>query len=82
MYRKEVNAQSPLRILERSIHGGLGKGKLGVVMARAGTGKTACLVQLGLDDLMRDKNVLHIALGGQTHISASRRRLAADSNLA
>lgn len=63
MYRKEVNAQSPLRILERSIHGGLGKGNLGVVMARAGVGKTAFLVQLGLDELMREKDVLHVALG-------------------
>ncbi|MFT7623242.1 MAG: hypothetical protein ACI9WU_002421, partial [Myxococcota bacterium] len=66
MYRKEINAQSPLRILEASFHGGLGAGNLGVVMARAGVGKTACLVQIGLDDLMRDRNVLHIALGGQT----------------
>ena len=39
MYRKEVNRSSPLRILERSIHGGLGPGNLGVVMARAGVGK-------------------------------------------
>ncbi len=62
MYRKEINEQSPLRILEKSIHGGLGKGNLGVIMARAGVGKTACLVQVGLDDLMRDGKVLHIAL--------------------
>jgi len=63
MYRKEVNEQSPLRILERSIHGGLGKGNLGVVMAGAGVGKTACMVQIGLDDLMRGRGVLHIAIG-------------------
>ncbi len=63
MYAKEVNEHSPLRILEKSIHGGLGKGNLGVVMARAGVGKTAALVQIGLDDLMRDKDVLHVALG-------------------
>ncbi len=62
MYRKQVNAHSPLRILEESIHGGLGRGNLGVVMARAGVGKTACLVQIALDDLMREKPVLHIAL--------------------
>jgi KaiC/GvpD/RAD55 family RecA-like ATPase len=62
MYRKEVNAQSPLRILDKSIHGGLGPGNLGVVMARAGVGKTACLVQIGLDDLMRERAVLHVAL--------------------
>jgi hypothetical protein len=63
MYRKQVNEQSPLRILEKSIHGGLGKGNLGVVMARAGVGKTACLVQIGLDDLMRERGVFHVALG-------------------
>jgi KaiC/GvpD/RAD55 family RecA-like ATPase len=62
MYRKEVNEHSPLRILDKSIHGGLGKGNLGVVMARAGVGKTACLVQIGLDDLMRDRSVLHLSL--------------------
>ncbi|ACY13187.1 AAA family ATPase [Haliangium ochraceum] len=62
MYRKEVNEHSPLRILDKSIHGGLGKGNLGVVMARAGVGKTACLVQIGLDDLMRDRPVLHLTL--------------------
>jgi hypothetical protein len=62
MYRKEVNEQSPLRILEQSIHGGLGKGNLGVIMARAGVGKTASLVQIGLDDLMRERSVLHVAL--------------------
>jgi hypothetical protein len=63
MYHKELNAQSPLRILERSIHGGLGRGHLGVVMARAGVGKTACLVQIGLDELMRQRPVFHVALG-------------------
>ncbi len=62
MYRKEVNAQSPLRILDKSIHGGLGPGNLGLVMARAGVGKTACLVQIGLDDLMRERSVLHVTL--------------------
>jgi KaiC/GvpD/RAD55 family RecA-like ATPase len=62
MYHKEVNAQSPLRILEKSIHGGLGKGNLGVVMARAGVGKTACLVHIGLDDLMRERPVVHVTL--------------------
>ncbi len=79
MYRKEVNAQSPLRILERSIHGGLGKGNLGVVMAPAGVGKSACLVQIGLDDLMREKAVLHLAVGQSVeHVSAWYDALFAD----
>jgi len=63
MYRKEINEQNPLRILEQSTKGGLGPGNLGVVMARAGVGKTAFLVQIGLDDAMRERSVLHIALG-------------------
>ena len=63
MYRKEINAQSPLRILEASLHGGLGRGNLGVIMARAGVGKTACLIQFALDDLMRERKVLHVAIG-------------------
>ena len=63
MFRKEVNVGSPLRVLDKSLHGGLGKGNLGVVMARAGVGKTTVLVQIGLDDLMRDRTVLHVALG-------------------
>ena len=71
MLCKEVNENSPLRILESSTHGGLGPGKLGVVMARAGVGKTAFLVQIGLDDAMRERPVLHIALGQDLgHVSS------------
>lgn len=62
MYRKDVNERSPLRLLDRTIHGGLGPGNLGVVLARAGVGKTAFLVQLGLDDLLRERNVLHVSV--------------------
>lgn len=62
MYRKDVNERSPLRILEKSSHGGLGRGNLGVAMARAGVGKTAFLVHVALDDLMRDRKVLHVSL--------------------
>jgi hypothetical protein len=38
-------------------------GGLGVVMARAGVGKTAFLVRLGLEELQHSRNVLHVALG-------------------
>ena len=37
-------------------------GNFGAVLARAGVGKTALLVQLGLNALLRQKNVLHISL--------------------
>ena len=32
MYRKEMNERSPLRIFERSIRGGLGRGNIGLVI--------------------------------------------------
>lgn len=63
MYTKEINERSPLRVFEKSIHGGLGKGNLGVVMSRAGVGKTAFLIGVAMDDLMRGRKVLHVSCG-------------------
>ncbi len=40
----------------------LPEGGFGAVLARAGVGKTALLVQLALNSLLRGKNVLHISL--------------------
>jgi hypothetical protein len=57
------NSRSPLRILEQSSHGAVRPGDLGVVMARAGVGKTAFLVQVGIDHALREKPTLHIAFG-------------------
>ncbi len=62
MFRKEVNERSPMRVFESSMHGGLGKGNLGIVVSRPGVGKTALLVQIALDDVLRDRKVLHISL--------------------
>jgi hypothetical protein len=62
MHRKDLNERSPLRLLEKSIHGGLGRGNIGVVAARRGLGKSAVLVGIALDDLMRGRKVLHVAL--------------------
>ena len=61
MYAKQINERSPLRVFERSIHGGLGPGNLGVVLSRPGVGKTSFLVGIALDDLMRNE-VFHVAL--------------------
>jgi hypothetical protein len=63
MYRKELNDRSPLRVFEQSIHGGLGPGNIGVAVGRRGVGKTAFLVGVALDDLMRGRKVLHVTLG-------------------
>ena len=62
MYRKELNERNPLRLFEHSIHGGLGRGNIGVVVARHGIGKTAFLVGIALDDAMRGRKVLHVSL--------------------
>src|SRR5947209_5856653 len=62
MYRKELNERNPLRLFEHSIHGGLGPGNVGVVVARHGIGKTAFLVGIALDDAMRGRKVLHVSL--------------------
>lgn len=61
-YSRELNDRSPLRVLEQSIHGGLGPGNLGVVCAGHGAGKSAFLVGVALDVLMRGSQVLHVAL--------------------
>ena len=66
MHRKEINERSPVRVLEASIRGGLGPGKIGVVIARHGVGKTAFLVGVALDDLMRGRMVLHVSLEQDT----------------
>src|SRR5262245_18491271 len=62
MVVKKVHERSPLRVFERSIHGGLGTGNVGVVLSRPGMGKTAFMVGIALDALMRDRKVFHVAL--------------------
>ena len=62
MYKKYLNARSPLRLLEKGLHGGLGVGNLGVVLAGHGVGKTAFLVGVALDELLRAGRVLHVCI--------------------
>ena len=54
--------RSPRTLLERDGHPGPGAGKLGLVMARAGVGKTAFLTGLGVDALLSGQKVLHISI--------------------
>ncbi|MGV8039024.1 MAG: hypothetical protein AB2L07_02750 [Thermoanaerobaculaceae bacterium] len=54
--------RSTRTLLERDGYPGPGPGRLGLVMARAGVGKTAFLVGIGLDALLAGQNVLHISL--------------------
>ena len=59
---KDFMKVSPLKILEKSSEKALGRGNLGVLMARAGVGKTACLIHIALNRLFREGRLVHICL--------------------
>jgi len=59
--KEELIKRSPLRVLEKSISGGLGKGNVGVLASRKGVGKTACLVHIAADKLIQDQHVIHVS---------------------
>jgi len=61
----DLFGQSPMSTLSASIRGGLAPGQLGMVMARAGVGKSAFLVHIALGHLMRGTEVLHVSLQDQ-----------------
>jgi hypothetical protein len=54
--------RSPRTLLERDGYPGPGPGRLAVVMSRAGVGKTAFLVGIGIDAMFSGQKVLHVAL--------------------
>jgi len=61
MIKSEFIKKSPLRILEKSLQGGLKKGEIGVLASRKGVGKTACLVHIAIDKLFHGKYVIHVS---------------------
>lgn len=61
MPTKDVRFRSPLRVFEKATGGGLGQGNLGVVLSRAGVGKTAFLVGVAVDALLQGRKVMHIS---------------------
>ena len=66
MLKAELIAKSPIRILERSIEGGLMAGSIGVIASRKGIGKTSVLVQLALDRLLQGEKVIHVSFTAHT----------------
>ena len=62
MVKEDVTFQNPIRILGRDANELLSAGHCGAILARAGVGKTAFLIQVALDYLIREKNVLHVSL--------------------
>ncbi len=66
MVKQEFIQHSPVRILEKSIHGGLKPGEIGVIASKKGIGKTSVLVQIALDKLIQDKKVIHVSFTQHT----------------
>jgi hypothetical protein len=62
MLKKDLILRNPLHMMGFENDDILSTGSFGAVLARSGVGKTAFLVQLSLNDLLRGKNVLHISL--------------------
>lgn len=61
---QQLTSLSPLRVFNEAIGGELGKGNVGVLVSRRGVGKTACLVHLAIDKLMRGEHVIHVSFNG------------------
>lgn len=61
MLIKDLMQRNPFRLLGEEEQQ-LKAGQIGAVLARAGVGKTAFLVQLALDGLLKDRKVLHISI--------------------
>ncbi len=62
MLKKDLLLRNPLRLMGYESEDILSKGGFGAVLARAGVGKTAFLVQLALNSMLRGQNVLHVSL--------------------
>ena len=65
MVKSELIQRSPIRIFEKSIHGGLGAGNIGMLVSPKGVGKTACLVHIATDKLIQDRHVLHVSFAAR-----------------
>jgi len=62
MIKQELILRNPLGYLGFETEDILSAGKFGAVLAHAGVGKTALLVQLALNSMLRSRNVLHVSL--------------------
>ncbi len=62
MLKKDLILRNPLRNVGSGTDDVIPEGGFGAVLAYAGVGKTALLVQLALNAMLRNRNVLHISL--------------------
>ena len=63
MQKEDLIKKNPLRVLNPLSAESLPDHRMGLVMARAGLGKTAILVQIAMDSMLRDQKVLHVSIG-------------------
>lgn len=61
MAKQELFERSPVRIYDNAANGGLKAGELGLITSKKGIGKTAVLVQFGLDTLLNGKQAVHVS---------------------
>lgn len=62
MLKKELIEKNPIRHLNVCTESNV-TSRMGLVIARAGLGKTAILVQIALDSLLNGKQVIHVSVG-------------------
>ena len=62
MHNNDIALRTPLRFLESENQDLLKAGGFGAILARAGVGKTAFLIQIALDYLLSKRNILYISL--------------------
>ncbi|MFO7760071.1 MAG: hypothetical protein ACQES8_03800 [Thermodesulfobacteriota bacterium] len=63
MLKEDFINKNPLRIISPLGRGDSSPKRMGLVMARAGMGKTAVLVQIALDSMFQGNNILHVSIG-------------------
>ena len=66
MAKLELYNKSPIRAFDEVANGGLKAGDLGLVTSKKGIGKTAVLVQFGMDTLLNNKQLVHVSFDQQS----------------
>lgn len=61
MVKQDLINTSPVRFFDEISEGGIKSGKMGIVTAKKGLGKTSVLVQFGIDALLLDKHLVHVS---------------------
>lgn len=59
---KNFSSVNPFKVLEKSSRKRLGTGNLGVLIARAGVGKTSCLIHIAFEKIFRQEKLIHVSL--------------------